>query len=67
MSLEREVIAKVPKGLYIDGAWRDHLVFALTAEEIPEGLLARWRRIGRSRSAPNASENAPRDTPRNTA
>jgi succinate-semialdehyde dehydrogenase/glutarate-semialdehyde dehydrogenase len=23
MSLEREVIAKVPKGLYIDGAWRD--------------------------------------------
>ena len=23
MSLEREVIAKVPKGLYIDGGWRD--------------------------------------------
>jgi [ribosomal protein S5]-alanine N-acetyltransferase len=33
-----------PRYLHIDGAWRDHLVFALTAEEIPEGLLARWRK-----------------------
>lgn len=29
--------------LHIDGGWRDHLVFALTAEEVPEGLLHRWR------------------------
>lgn len=28
--------------LYIDGGWRDHLCFALTREELPEGLLARW-------------------------
>ena len=28
-----------PRYLHIDGAWRDHLVFALTAEEVPEGLL----------------------------
>ena len=27
--------------IHIDGAWRDHLVFALTAEEIGDGLLAR--------------------------
>ncbi|MEV4684910.1 GNAT family N-acetyltransferase [Streptomyces kurssanovii] len=31
-----------PRYLHIDGAWRDHLVFALTAEEVPEGLLRRW-------------------------
>lgn len=29
--------------LFIDGAWRDHLTFALTADEVPDGLLARWR------------------------
>lgn len=28
--------------LHIDGGWRDHLVYALTAEEVPEGLLNRW-------------------------
>ena len=30
--------------LHIDGDWRDHLCFAITAEEVPGGLLARWRR-----------------------
>lgn len=30
--------------LHIDGDWRDHLAFAVTAEEVPDGLLARWRR-----------------------
>jgi [ribosomal protein S5]-alanine N-acetyltransferase len=30
--------------LHIDGAWRDHRAFALTAEELPPGgLLGRWR------------------------
>ena len=28
--------------LHIAGDWRDHRSFALTAEEVPEGLLARW-------------------------
>lgn len=32
-----------PAFLHIDGAWRDHLVYAINAEEVPEGLLARWR------------------------
>jgi ribosomal-protein-alanine N-acetyltransferase len=29
--------------LWIDGGWRDHLLFALTPEDVPEGLLTRWR------------------------
>ena len=32
------------KYLHIDGDWRDHLCFAITAEEVPDGLLHRWRR-----------------------
>jgi ribosomal-protein-alanine N-acetyltransferase len=36
--------------LHIQGEWRDHRTFALTAEEVPGGLLARWQR---TRSAPN--------------
>ena len=28
--------------LHIAGGWTDHLSFALTAEEVPEGLLTRW-------------------------
>ncbi|MET9642118.1 GNAT family protein [Streptomyces syringium] len=34
-----------PRYLHIDGAWRDHLVYVLTAEEAGEGLLARWHRV----------------------
>jgi ribosomal-protein-alanine N-acetyltransferase len=41
-----------PRYLHIDGGWRDHLVFALTADEVPEGLLRRWR--GNSTSAANS-------------
>ena len=29
--------------LHIQGRWCDHRSFAVTAEEVPEGLLARWR------------------------
>lgn len=31
-----------PRYLHIDGEWRDHLVFALNSEEVPEGMLRRW-------------------------
>ena len=34
-----------PRYLHIDGDWRDHLVFALNAEEVPEGLLQRWENL----------------------
>lgn len=29
--------------IHINGDWRDHFCFALTVEEIPEGVLARWK------------------------
>lgn len=29
--------------LHIDGGYRDHLVYALTTEDVPGGLLAHWR------------------------
>lgn len=29
--------------IHIDGDWRDHDCFALVREEVPQGVLARWR------------------------
>ncbi|HEV2889188.1 MAG TPA: GNAT family protein [Frankiaceae bacterium] len=31
--------------LYIDGAWRDHVSYALTVEDVPGGLLRRWHAV----------------------
>ena len=46
----RRVVAKLGfrdegvrrRQLHIDGAWRDHICYAITAEEVPRGLLRRW-------------------------
>ncbi len=35
------LIGTAPRYLHINGQWRDHLLFAITAEDAPEGLLAR--------------------------
>ncbi len=38
--------------LHVDGAWRDHICYAITAEDVGPGLLPRWRsavRAGRAR------------------
>jgi ribosomal-protein-alanine N-acetyltransferase len=39
-----------PRYLHIDGAWRDHVGYALTTEDVAAegGLLARWRRLRRT-------------------
>jgi ribosomal-protein-alanine N-acetyltransferase len=29
--------------LHINGNWRDHICYAVTAEEMPAGMLPRWR------------------------
>jgi [ribosomal protein S5]-alanine N-acetyltransferase len=29
--------------LHINGQWRDHISYAVTAEEVPTGMLPRWR------------------------
>jgi [ribosomal protein S5]-alanine N-acetyltransferase len=43
--------------VHIDGAWRDHVCYAITAEEAPAGLLAPWRRsLPASGSQSTASE-----------
>lgn len=30
--------------VHIDGTWRDHTLYAITAEETPDGLLLQWRK-----------------------
>ena len=40
--------------LHIAGDWRDHRSFALTAQEVPEGLLARWKATRRERPGTGA-------------
>jgi len=43
--------------LHIDGAWRDHLCYALTMEDVTGGLLPRWRN---ALSALRAGDSGPR-------
>ena len=44
--------------LHIDGAWRDHICYALTVEDVPRGLLVQWRRT-RDASTTRRSEPSP--------
>ena len=46
--------------IHIDGDWRDHFAFALVAEEVPGGVLRRWRE-GRAHSASAAIPAADRE------
>ncbi len=38
------LLGTAPRYLHINGQWRDHLLFAITAEDVPDGLLARLQR-----------------------
>jgi ribosomal-protein-alanine N-acetyltransferase len=46
--------------LHISGDWRDHLTFALVRDDVPQGLLHRWRRRETRGEHPVARH---RDTP----
>jgi ribosomal-protein-alanine N-acetyltransferase len=35
------LVGTAPRYLHINGKWRDHLLFAITAEDVPDGLLPR--------------------------
>jgi [ribosomal protein S5]-alanine N-acetyltransferase len=37
--------------LHVDGAWRDHICYALTAEDVGAGLMPRWRSAVRAARA----------------
>jgi [ribosomal protein S5]-alanine N-acetyltransferase len=39
--LDLREVGYAPRFLHIDGAWRDHRLYAVTVEECPEGLLTR--------------------------
>jgi ribosomal-protein-alanine N-acetyltransferase len=53
--------------IHINGMWRDHFCFALVAEEVPEGVLARWRSghvpVGQGSVPPEALVEAERALP----
>ena len=36
-------VGLAPRFLHIDGDWRDHRIYAVTVEEVPEGMMARLR------------------------
>lgn len=39
-------IGIAPRYLHIAGDWHDHVLFQLTAEDVPDSVLSRWRRRG---------------------
>lgn len=39
--LDLREVGFAPKFLHIDGAWRDHRIYAITVEECPDGLQSR--------------------------
>jgi ribosomal-protein-alanine N-acetyltransferase len=43
-------IGYAPRYLHIDGSWRDHRLFAITAEECRGGLLRRWKETQNDRN-----------------
>jgi [ribosomal protein S5]-alanine N-acetyltransferase len=44
-----------PRFLHIDGDWRDHRLFALTVEDVPDGVLQRYL-IGGSHRPPDSHQ-----------
>ncbi|GGD21807.1 GNAT family N-acetyltransferase [Nocardioides daphniae] len=42
--LQMHEVGLAPRFLHIDGDWRDHRIYAVTQEEVPEGMLVRLKR-----------------------
>lgn len=51
--------ARLPRYMHVDGAWRDHDLFALHAEDVPEGMLERLERLSRRRPPRQSSDTPP--------
>jgi ribosomal-protein-alanine N-acetyltransferase len=32
-----------PREVHVNGAWRDHICYAITVEDVPGGMLSQWR------------------------
>ena len=45
-------VGYAPRYLHIDGAWRDHRLYAITKEEVPDGVLSRLRASGSAAGNP---------------
>jgi ribosomal-protein-alanine N-acetyltransferase len=45
-------IGYAPKYLHIDGDWRDHRIYAVTKEEVPDGMMSRLRASGQAEPEP---------------
>ena len=62
------LVGTAPRYLHINGQWRDHLLFAITAEEVPDGLLRARQTVNRlNPNTPQGSQFSLRfsgDTPR---
>jgi ribosomal-protein-alanine N-acetyltransferase len=41
LGFREEGLAKA--ALFVDGAWRDHLICAVLPSDVPEGVVSRWR------------------------
>jgi [ribosomal protein S5]-alanine N-acetyltransferase len=42
---------------HIDGAWRDHVCYAITAEELPKGAMGRWRSVRSANTIPSSADS----------
>lgn len=49
--------------LHINGAWRDHLCYALTSEEASGGVMARWRQRTAAAAGAKTPPAGPAGTP----
>ena len=54
-------VGYAPRYLHIDGDWRDHRLYAVTRDEVPQGLLEKLRRAGGEVPDPGSSPQVPAD------